>query len=108
MTTVRMTGPFVALTAGAVQALPGELGVFELADHDGRARRVAYAGALEPFGIRSALAPFIGHYPLFRWECTSAYLTRWQELVMAHVADHGHLPPDQPEAPTSFGRLSPL
>ncbi len=105
---VRSTKPFQALTAEAVAALPGQLGVFELADPAGVVRRIAYAGGREPFGVRSALAPFVGTYPQFRWESTSAYLTRWQELCMVHLADHGALPADQPEPPGRFGRLSPL
>ena len=102
-----MTKPFVALTVDAVAALPAHLGVFELADADGAVRRIGYAGGREPFGVRSALLPFVDHYASFRWESTTAYLTRWNELVMVHIADHGDVPPDQPEPSGRFGRLSP-
>jgi hypothetical protein len=104
---LRMTKPFQPLTEEAVRRLPGQLGVFELAADDGEVRRIGYAGARQPFGVRSALEPFVGRYPAFRWECTTAYLTRWQELLMVHKASHdGALPPDNPESPGQFGRLS--
>lgn len=105
---VRMTKPFEPLTAEVVDALPGQLGVFELADEAGTVRLIGYAGGRSPFGIRSELRPYVGAFAAFRWECTSAYLTRWQELCMVHLADHGTLPPDQPTPTQSFGRLSPL
>lgn len=105
---IRPTKPFVELTAAAVAALPGTLGVFEVADDAGVVQLIGYAGARSPFGLRSELAPLVGRYPRFRIEITSAYLTRWQELLMVHVADHGGvLPPDQPD-PGRLGRLSPL
>ena len=108
MMAVRMTKPFQALSAEAVARLPGQLGVFELADSSGVVTIIGFAGGREPFGVRSALEPYVGRFPQFRWEATSAYLTRWQELCMVHIADHGSLPPDQPASPQSFGRLSPL
>jgi hypothetical protein len=103
---LRMTKPWQELTSDALRQLPGQLGVFELADEDGVVRRIGYAGARELFGVRSALEPFVGRYRSFRWECTTAYLTRWQELMMVHKADHGALPADNPEPPGQFGRLS--
>jgi hypothetical protein len=106
---IRSSKPFQPLTAEAVAALPGQLGVFELADDGGVVRRIGYAGGRSAFGVRSELAPFVGRYAAFRWESTSSYLSRYAELLMVHAADHdGALPADQPPLPRPLGRLSPL
>ncbi len=36
------------------------------------------------------------------------YLTRYQELLMLHIADHGALPEGNRQEKLTLGRLSPL
>lgn len=108
---VRLTAPWQPLTAAAVAGLPAQLGVYEIADAQGRVLRIDLAGGRSLFGLRGALeaeaaARAPGH--LFRLEITMQYQSRWQELLMAHVADHGELPPENLDhRPQRLGRLSP-
>jgi hypothetical protein len=45
----------------------------------------------------------------FRYEVNQQYTTRYQELLMLHVADHGTLPVvNAADPPVRLGRLSPL
>ena len=45
----------------------------------------------------------------FRTEVNQQYTTRYQELLMLHVADHGSLPVvNQEDPPVRLGSLSPL
>jgi hypothetical protein len=45
----------------------------------------------------------------FRVEVNQQYTSRYQELLMLHVADHGSLPAvNQTDPPPRLGRLSPL
>ena len=69
-----MTKPFEPLTAEVVDALPGQLGVFELADEAGTVRLIGYAGGRSPFGIRSELRPYVGAFASFRTEAALAKL----------------------------------
>jgi len=88
--------------------LPGQLGVFELADEAGRVLFIGYAGGRSLFGLRSeiaAAAEAVAGARNVRYEVTTAYHSRYRELLMAHVADHGALPPANP--PMVIGRLSP-
>jgi hypothetical protein len=107
LTSVRPTRPWRDLTPEALRRVPGAVGVFELADGYGAVQRIGYAGGRSVFGLRGELEPFVGRYPRFRFESTTAYLTRWQELLMVHRHDHGALPPDQPDLPLRLGRLNP-
>jgi len=89
--------------------LPGHMGVFELADAGGRILYVGYAGGRSRFGLRSEVAAAAADVPAAcrcRIEVTTAYLTRWQELLMLHRAVHGSLPPGNPALP-GLGRLHP-
>ena len=106
-----MTKPLVELTETTIDALPAQLGVYEIVDRAGSTVRFGYAGGNEAFGMRTAL-----HRELttaadarqFRLEFTHGYLTRWQELLMVYQADHGELPPGNHEQTGRLGRLSPL
>lgn len=94
----------------AVAELPGHMGVFELADADGRVLRIGYAGGRSRFGLRGEIEAALTATPdaaAFRIEVTTAYLTRYQELLMVHVADHGALPVANSDEPMRLGRLSP-
>lgn len=77
-----------------VSALPGCVGVYEVADETGAVVDIGYAGGLLPFGLRSALTPWLSKPGTwqFAYEVTSSYLTRFRELAMLHRAIHGELP----------------
>jgi hypothetical protein len=108
---IRLTKPWQALTPETVRKLPAYLGVYELADAEGRILFIGYAGGRSLFGLRSELERALGDQERgatqFRCEFNMQYLTRYQELLMLHVADHGALPPRNPKPPR-LGRLRPL
>jgi len=106
---LRLEKEWGALTDRSVAALPGQLGVYQLADGDGVVIKIGVADAREPFGLRSALAAELAHGGAvsFRYECTHGYRTRWQELLMVHQADHGVLPVGNIDDARHLGRLSP-
>lgn len=110
---LRLTKPFQALTVENAAALPGQLGVYELADGAGRTVAFGFAGARSLFGLRSELTAAAQSPPhgavQFRVEVNQQYHTRFRELLMVHQADHGALPPVNAEdPPIGLGRLSPL
>ncbi|MBU2532791.1 MAG: hypothetical protein KKB37_08620 [Alphaproteobacteria bacterium] len=110
---LRLTKPWQALTAENAQALPGQLGVYELADGAGRTVAIGFAGARTLFGLRSELMRMVDNPPhgatQFRVEINQQYQTRFRELLMVYRADHGALPPMNAEdPPIDLGRLSPL
>lgn len=100
--------PPVALTKANASGLPGQLGVFEIIDEAGATLLIGQAGGHEPFGLRSAIASLVERYPgaQVRHECTHAYRSRWQELLMLHQAVHGQLPVDNATDARMIGRLS--
>lgn len=108
---IRLAKPWIVLAAEAVRALPGQLGVFELGDGEGNVLQIGYAGGRSLFGLRSAIEA-AGQRQRgarqFRYEVTMQYLTRYQELLMLHLADHGALPEGNREEKPTLGRLSPL
>lgn len=94
---------------GDLQTLPGHMGVFELADSNGSVLLVGYAGGRSSFGLRGEIRAAVAAQPDaagYRYEVTTAYLTRYQELLMAHRAIEGALPPGNRDV-TGLGRLSP-
>ena len=108
---LRLDKPWQPLTAEAATRLPGQLGVYQVADAQGTIVYIGQAGARSPFGLRSELqreasqrSP--GHQ--FRVEVNQQYRTRWFELLMVYQADHGSLPADNAKnPPPALGRLSP-
>ena len=89
--------------------LPGQLGVYQLGNDAGDVLLVGYAGGRSTFGLRGEVETARESVPTatrFRVEITTAYLTRYQELLMLHRADHGTLPPHNEPVP-GLGRLSP-
>jgi len=109
---IRMTKPWRPLDREAVHRLPGQLGVYELANTSGGVVMVGYAGGRSLFGLRGVLEDVLSAPPhgaiQFRVEVTTQYLTRYRELLMVHVADHGALPvANQENPPIGLGRLSP-
>lgn len=110
---LRLTKAFQALNAENATALPGQLGVYELADAHGRTVAYGFAGARTLFGLRSALVEIAEAPPhgatQFRVEVNQQYQTRYRELLMVYQADHGQLPVANAEnPPINLGRLSPL
>ncbi len=108
---IRLDKPWQPLNDAAIEALPSQLGVYHVADAAGRVLSVGYAGARERFGIQSALEREMqlhgGAAALFRCEFTSNYRSRWDELLMLHLADHGELPELQRDQAQRVGRLNP-
>ncbi len=108
---LRLDKPWQALTAEAAGRLPGQLGVYQIADAKGQVLFIGQAGARSPFGLRSELQREAGERGAgcqFRVEVNQQYRTRWFELLMVHQADHGSLPPDNARnPPPNLGRLSP-
>jgi hypothetical protein len=110
---IRMEKPWIELTPEAVKALPGQLGVYQLADAEGRIVYIGYAGGRSLFGLRSEVERALKERPAgavrFRVEINQQYTSRYQELLMLHVADHGALPAvNAADPPPRLGRLSPL
>ena len=106
---VRCTKPWRTIDAALLAALPGQLGVFELADASGDVIFIGRAGSASLFGLRSEIAQRaaeVADARSLRLEITTAYHTRYLELLMAHRADHGALPRCNAPMP-SLGRLSP-
>jgi hypothetical protein len=107
---IRMTKPWVSIDAAALTALPGQLGVFELADAAGEVIFIGRADARSPFGLRGEIArcaAAIAEARTYRLEITTAYHTRHLELLMTYRADHSRLPKHNAPIP-GLGRLSPL
>jgi len=110
---IRLEKPWIELTAEAVAGLPGQLGVYQLADAAGRVVYIGFAGGRSLFGLRGdlerALKDRTGGAARFRYEVNQQYTSRHRELLMLHVADHGSLPvANAADPPVRLGRLSPL
>ena len=107
---LRLDKPWRPLSAEEAARLPGQLGVYQVADAAGTILYIGQAGARSAFGLRSELQRELqdrgtGHQ--FRVEVNMQYRTRWFELLMVHKADHGSLPADNARNPPPLGRLSP-
>ena len=110
---LRLTKTWTPLTVENATALPGQLGVYELANADGQTVAFGFAGGRALFGLRSELTTLAETPPhgatQYRVEINSQYQTRFRELLMVYQADHGELPPVNAEKPPiGLGRLSPL
>ena len=109
---LRLDKPWQPLTAETARRLPGQLGVYQVADARGGVLYIGHAGARSPFGLRSELEREFkerGDGCQFRVEVNQQYRSRWFELLMVHQADHGSLPPDNARnPPPNLGRLSPV
>ena len=108
---LRLDKPWKPLTAETAARLPGQLGVYQIADDKGQVLFIGQAGARSPFGLRSELLREAQEREAgcqFRVEVNQQYRTRWFELLMVHKADHGSLPIDNANnPPPALGRLSP-
>jgi hypothetical protein len=110
---IRLAKPWLGLTPESVGALPGQLGVYQLADAEGRVVYIGFAGGRSLFGLRSELERALRDRPggatRFRTEVNQQYTSRHLELLMLHVADYGSLPVvNAADPPVRLGRLSPL
>ena len=76
---IRLEKPWTELTAEAVKALPGQLGVYQLADAEGRIVYIGFAGGRSLFGLRSELERALTERPggaaRFRIEVNQQYMT---------------------------------
>ena len=109
---VRMTKPWVELSPECVKTLTGQLGVYQLADAKGEIVFIGFAGGRSLFGLRGEVQKALGDAPSgatrFRVEVNQQYTTRYQELLMVHVHDHGDVPTGNKGQPLPrLGRLSP-
>lgn len=109
---IRMTKPWIELTPTHVAKLSGQLGVYQLADAMGEVVYIGFAGGRSLFGLRGevekALKETRAGATQFRVEVNQQYTTRYQELLMVHVADHGEVPAGNRGQPLPrLGRLSP-
>ena len=92
----------------AMLLLRGNLGVYQLADAAQQSRFIGYAGGKSLFGLKGEIQAALQDHPtaLFvRWEVTSAYMSRYRELLMLHLYDHDVLPPEN--NPIPLGKLRP-
>ena len=109
---IRLEKPWRELTEAEIDRVGGELGVYQLADGEGRVIRIGYAGGRSLFGLRGELNDQRARHPgptlRFRFEVTSQYLSRYEELLMIHKADYGALPRENAsEQDRRLGRLHP-
>jgi hypothetical protein len=95
--------------AGAAGKLSGQMGVYQLGDEAGNVITIGFAGGRSTFGLRGSVEAAFARHPdavCYRVEVNSAYLSRYRELLMLHLADFGSLPPGNEPLP-GLGRLSP-
>ncbi len=109
---VRLEKAWEPLCEEALKRQHGYLGVYELADASGKTLFIGYAGGRSRFGLRGELEEQLRRRPgreiQFRVEVNMSYLSRYEELLMAHQADHGQLPEENAREPRrKLGRLSP-
>src|SRR6185503_11713162 len=106
---VRLEKKWRPLDADETAKLQAQLGVYQIAEPDGEVTRIGYAGGRSLFGLRGEiereLAARGGRPALFRCEVNMQYMSRYQELLMVHLAEHGRLPRDNRESPDRVGRL---
>jgi hypothetical protein len=110
---IRMTKAWMPLTAANARKLPGQLGVYQLANAAGQVVFIGFAGGRSLFGVRGEIEKAITEPPAgatqFRVEINQQYTTRYLELLMLHVHDHGAVPAGNVGKPLPrLGKLSPL
>src|SRR5476651_2730874 len=85
---LRLDKPWKPLTPEEATRLPGQLGVYQIADAAGTILFIGEAGARTPFGLRSELqrqAAERGAGCQFRVEVNQQYRSRWFELLMVQA-----------------------
>jgi hypothetical protein len=81
--------PWIPLDEANVARIPGQLGVYQLADEGGQVQYIGFAGGRSLFGLRSELRARMGAAHSFRYEVNMQYQTRYRELLMLHRGAHG-------------------
>ncbi len=91
--------PWTQFSAEAIRAIPAVVGVYEIADADGRLLYIGQAGGRERFGLRSRIASHFdgsdGNPVLrergaqFRWESNQQYTSKRLEMLMQFQRDEG-------------------
>ncbi len=109
---IRMTKAWTPLDSASVKKLSGQLGIFQLADAKGDVVYIGFAGGRSLFGLRGEVEKSLKEPPSgatqFRVEVNQQYTTRYQELLMVHVHDHGDVPSGNKGKPLpKLGRMSP-
>lgn len=109
---VRMTKPWTPLTAENIKKLSGQLGIYQLGTATGDVVFIGFAGGRSLFGLRGEVEKHLADPPAsatqFRVEVNQQYTTRYQELLMVHVHDHGDVPAGNIGKPLPrLGRMSP-
>ena len=104
---VRLTKDWIPVSE-VLTRLKGNLGVFQFANVQHEVVFIGFAGGKSQFGLKGEVALALDKYSdiaAFRFEITTAYHTRYRELLMAHIADHDTLPHYNEQI--TLGRLSP-
>ena len=107
---IRLTKAFTPLTDQEIDLVGGNLGIFELANENDAVLFIGYAGGKSLFGLRGVLQACKPKTSAtrFRVEINTAYLTRYQELLMTYLADFGQLPAENEASDReNLGELSP-
>lgn len=107
---IRLEKAWTPLNSTELESVRGHLGVYELGCEADGVTFIGFAGGRSLFGLKSELQAHLdkGATCCFRIEITSAYQTRYRELLMVHHADHQCYPRDNIEAELPrLGRLSP-
>lgn len=107
---IRLEKEWIPFTGDQVSRVGGQLGVFELGNSGGAVVYIGVAGGRSLFGLRGEIASMLetSEADVFRYEINTAYLTRYRELLMVHMADFGRLPiENRDQDATGLGRLSP-
>ena len=107
---IRLEKPWMQLDEENLKLVRGQLGVYQLGSEVDGVTFIGCADARSRFGLKGELQSHLqaGSDVCFRVEVTSAYQTRYRELLMVHFADHQCYPRDNntSELP-KLGRLSP-
>jgi len=110
---IRLEKPWRELNDAEITRLGAELGVYQIGDSEGRVIRIGYAGGRSLFGLRGELKGALTRRPAgeklsFRIEITSQYMSRYEELLMIHQAEHGQLPRENTDGRARrVGRIHP-
>lgn len=93
-TQLRLAKPWLTFDPETAVKIPGQLGVYQLADDSGTVLYIGYAGGKSLFGLRSELQKHLGSAAAtrFRFEVNMQCITRSKELLMLHKADNGDIP----------------
>ena len=92
----------------ALARLKGQMGVFQLGDDAGEVLFMSFAGGHSLHGLKGEVAAALERHPqatCVRYEVTTAYVSRFREAMMAHIATYGV--PAPTDKSLTLGRISP-